>query len=682
MVRKTLLGLFLVTLALTLTWLAGGQQAVQAQPTPDGEPPLKLPRPPMVHPLDPLTADEIEAATAILKASGRFPDNVYFPTIALNEPPKDDVLNFSPAAPVRREAYVEVYDLPGNHVWEAIVDVRHGELLKVTERPGVQPAFFDSESQMITSTVMADTRWQTALQRRGITDFSKVYLDIWTGGDLPIPNAPAGARIMRVLSFYRGDDPNPYDRPVEGVVALVDMNSLQVIEVIDSGVRPLPTDSGSVPPEQQRPPVKPLRVDQPDGASFTLSGHEVRWQNWRFRYALHPREGLVLYTVGYEDHGRLRPILYRGSVSEIFVPYGLPDGNWAWRSAFDAGEWGLGRLVDELTPGADVPAHATLRDEVLADDVGGWWTAPNAVAIYERDGGVLWKRVDPETYEADTRLARDLVVYSSSTIGNYTYGFSWIFHQDGSLDVQVDLTGTLLLRGVVTHDEGDEYGTLVADNVSAPNHQHFFSFRLDFDVDGSSNSLMEMNAQSVPPDPRNTFGNAWEVSETMLETERAAQRDLNPLTHRVWKVINPSVTTSLGHHPGYALAPGENGVPYAAPTFPPRLAAGFVEHPLWATRYAPDQMNAAGPYPNQGRPGEGLPEWAADDGSLVNTDLVVWYTLGVTHSPEPEEYPVMNSHHTGFHLMPDGFFTRNPALDVPPLAGDAGLKAPRSRGRR
>ncbi len=42
-----------------------------------------------------------------------------------------------------------------------------------------------------------------------------------------------------------------------------------------------------------------------------MNGQEVRWQKWRFRFGVHPREGLVVYTVGYEDNGRVRPILYR-----------------------------------------------------------------------------------------------------------------------------------------------------------------------------------------------------------------------------------------------------------------------------------------------------------------------------------------------------------------------------------
>jgi primary-amine oxidase len=48
-----------------------------------------------------------------------------------------------------------------------------------------------------------------------------------------------------------------------------------------------------------------------------------------------------------------------------------------------------------------------------------------------------------------------------------------------------------------------------------------------------------------------------------------------------------------------------------------------------------------------------------------NTDVVVWYTFGVTHIPRPEEWPVMPVHRTAFKLLPVSFFSRSPALDVP-----------------
>ena len=41
------------------------------------------------------------------------------------------------------------------------------------------------------------------------------------------------------------------------------------------------------------------------------------------------------------------------------------------------------------------------------------------------------------------------------------------------------------------------------------------------------------------------------------------------------------------------------------------------------------------------------------------------FALETTHLPRPEEWPVMPVHRLGFRLVPNGFFARNPALDVP-----------------
>jgi primary-amine oxidase len=83
------------------------------------------------------------------------------------------------------------------------------------------------------------------------------------------------------------------------------------------------------------------------------------------------------------------------------------------------------------------------------------------------------------------------------------------------------------------------------------------------------------------------------------------------------------------------------------------------------TRYRDSEMYAAGVYPNQSLGGGGLASWAANNESIVDQDVVLWYTMGVTHIPRPEEWPVMPVTHVGFKLIPAGFFARNPALDVP-----------------
>jgi primary-amine oxidase len=124
---------------------------------------------------------------------------------------------------------------------------------------------------------------------------------------------------------------------------------------------------------------------------------------------------------------------------------------------------------------------------------------------------------------------------------------------------------------------------------------------------------------------------------------------------------------ALGEPTGFALIPGENALPYVHPDAAVRRRAGFIEHPVWFTRFKADEMNAAGPYPNQSAPGQGLLQWASDHESLDRTDSVLWYTFAVTHIPRPEEWPIMPAHVAGFKLVPVSFFSQNPSLDLPRL---------------
>ena len=168
------------------------------------------------------------------------------------------------------------------------------------------------------------------MKRRGINP-DDVYLDVWAPGDVLLPKVKAGTRLLRALSFFRGSLPNPYDRPIEGVVVTMDMNKMQVVDFVDTGTRPVKTTlSGSS--GTTRTGLQPLVVTQPNGPSFQINGNAVTWQNWHFRVGYNSREGLVLYQIGYEQNHVVRPIIYRMGLDEIYVPYALPDPNWAWRT--------------------------------------------------------------------------------------------------------------------------------------------------------------------------------------------------------------------------------------------------------------------------------------------------------------------------------------------------------------
>jgi primary-amine oxidase len=298
-------------------------------------------------------------------------------------------------------------------------------------------------------------------------------------------------------------------------------------------------------------------------------------------------------------------------------------------------------------------------DAVVAAESGEPRTIRGAVALFERDTRVVWK------HGSDARRGRDLVLFYSSEAGNYEYGFEWIFHQDGSLEMRVLLTGIMSVKGVAdrVHDPG---GHLVAKNLSAIHHQHFFNFRLDLDVDGTANRLIEMNSVSVPAGPRNPYGGAFTMQETTLATERQAQRHLNLESSRRWIVVNPSMTNALGQPTGFALLPGENALPLLLPESWVRKRAGFLNSHVWATPYNDAERYAAGDYPYQSKTADGLARWTAADRRIDNRDLVLWYTMGITHNPRPEDWPVMPVHEAGFKLVPWGFFARNPAMDLPP----------------
>jgi primary-amine oxidase len=191
-------------------------------------------------------------------------------------------------------------------------------------------------------------------------------------------------------------------------------------------------------------------------------------------------------------------------------------------------------------------------------------------------------------------------------------------------------------------------------------------------VDGQNNSIREMNTRALAAGAGNPSLTGMSMEETDLQSERKAQRSMDAQTARTWQILNTGAQNSLGHHTSYILVPGSNSTPYAAVASQVRKRAAFINNHFWATRYNPAEMNAAGDYPNQSAGGDGLPRWTAGDESLANQDLVVWYTLGITHIPRPEEWPVMPMTHLGFRMIPGGFFARNPALDVPGNPGNTG----------
>jgi primary-amine oxidase len=654
---------------------------------------------PGMHPLEPLRASEHRVAydavrTHFIDTAALPDDTLLFPYIALREPAKALVRSWGGGHDFPRHALVHVLHPPSNRTWVATVDLFTGILTKLELAPaGTQPAVTAEEFVIADELVHAHEPWVQAMRKRGVEP-EDVYVDVWAPGDQELPAAvvarmPFGerTRILRALAFLRGApvddyDPenpqNPYARPIEGVVVTIDMNHRRVVHMTDTVVRPVISDSGNA--ETRRTGLEPIRVLQPQGAGFKVQGHRVQWQNWQFFVVLHPREGIVLYDVRYRDGERLRPVAYRLALSEIYVPYGSSDPNWSWRSAFDVGEYNLGAYAQTLEPNRDVPEHAYFFDAVFGSDTGptednptGSWEYPDTIGMYERDAGILWTRTDPSNAERDTRGRRELVVTWNAWIGNYIYAFDWIFGQDGAIEVKVHLNGATLNRGVNhgLYDEDEaEMAPLVGVDaagvrVAAPNHQHFFSFRLDLDIDGVENAVSETDVRPInAPGSKNAFG----PHETKLLLE--AFRDADPFHSRHWEVSSVSAENAVGGHTAYAIESNAIARPLSDNDYEPLTRAAFAKHAFWVTRFRDDELYAAGDFPNQGKGRSGLMAFVSPAETLggdAGADIVAWHTIGMTHVPRPEDYPVMPAETIGFRLVPHGFFDRNPALDAQEL---------------
>jgi primary-amine oxidase len=604
-----------------------------------------------IHPLDPLSATEIAAATQALTKAGRMPASTRVVTIELAEPGK------STKAPPRIARAV-LYDWVSGVTTELTIDLQSRTVSAPATVATGDPPARRVVINRATEIALGDRRVVQALVRHGVTPDRVTFLGgLSEGGRL----TRRGSAVPLFVSPFVWDGIGNATE-VDGLDLRVDLASGVVEELLDSprGAPARPQAARNPEPAPARP-LQALVVSQPNGPSFRIRGSEIEWDRWRLHFAVHPRRGLEVFDVAIVDGARTRPVLYRAGLSELITPYGDPEYvSWYPRDAGDYGMTVYSAARASAIVGADAPANAVFAPVVFADDRGRAVTIPRAVAIYERDGGVLWR------HSGRTLRARQLVLSGYSTVDNYDYLFHWVFSQDGAIDVQVQLTGVMNVKPVRTardtaHADDDTMFThLVAPGVSAPNHQHFFNWRLDFDVDGESNRVLELNTANAQPVLRDRVGEWFGMGRSTLKTELNARRDVDLATARRWMVTSTGRTNALGQQTGYALVPGENAPPFQAPNSGPRRTAAFLDHQLWVTLFDPRQMYASGEWVNLRREREGVATWSAADRPIVDRDVVLWYTFSVLHLPRPEDWPVMPAHTAGFRLVPVGFFASNP----------------------
>ncbi len=628
---------------------------------------------PAQHPLDPLSWEEYWTVTKTLHEAGHYEGSI-ITSVNLQEPVKDAVLKWKTGRAIPRSAQVIVRQ--EEKTFRAIVDLSKGTLTEWTLLEGIQPMWSGSDYGTMEDDLKSHPDVVAALERRGYDDLTFISSVTLPLGNFGIPEEQ-GRRIGHVVFMdYRGEQMG-WHREIAGLVAVVDLNSKEIIRIDDEVAVPAPEvsmnyDRATIGPAREVP--GPLFVQQPNGPGFKVDGHFVEWQNWRFHVKPDVRLGMIISSVTYQDGDDTRSVLYQGNLSEIFVPYMDPEIGWYNKNYIDSGEYSDGGLIKPMMANVDCPPHTHYLDAIFGNSQGRPFQQSRMIGIFEREpGDPSWRHYKgPDEGGPDGRKKRDLVVRCAAVLANYDYIFDWVFQQDGSIVARIGATGMVAVKQVAEtsvdqsiNGDPSAYGRMVDERVVGVNHDHFFNFRIDLDVDGTENSLSidKLRVQRLPEDhPRRSV---WTAQSHVAQTESQAKMNINLEKPAMWRFISSDRKSKVGYPTSYRIKPGMTGAPLFSDDDYPRLRAGFIDHHLWVTPYEPDELYAAGEFPTLSTPGMGLPAWTKNDRSIADTDIVAWYTMGMHHVVRAEDWPVMPVAWHSFEIRPFDFFDRNPALDLP-----------------
>lgn len=347
------------------------------------------------HPLDPLDPSEINQIRQIIQKShiGTVPNLVYH-FLDLEEPEKNDVIkclssnNHNGFFPYRRakavvraraQTHELVVDLATNSVTSDHIYTGHG----------YPPSTF-SEFIRAGRLALSDPRFKASVSKRGLNLSEVTCLPFtmgWFGENNP-------KRAVRVSCFYRGGTTNVFSRPIQGIIIIVDIESMQISKYIDKYRATLPRAKGTDFQSSSQKPNSTTPCNE-TRTGFTIKGHNVRWENWEFHVGFNARAGVIISTASIIDGKNLRSVLYRGHVSETFVPYMDPTSEWYYRTFMDIGEFGFGRSASSLVPQTDCPENAKYIDGYMVGPDGQAQEVPNAICIFERySGDIAWRHTE------------------------------------------------------------------------------------------------------------------------------------------------------------------------------------------------------------------------------------------------------------------------------------------------
>ena len=192
---------------------------------------------------------ELNEIVSILVESGRLDRSSRIARTSVVTPPKN-------GAQFRR-GRVTILDSSGTH--EAEVDLKQNIVTRWSPVEKGRAPVLSAEWARASAALKSDKRWQQAMAKRGYFRFDDIFCEALSAGYFP-DRASAQRRVLR-LPCYDISDATPliYGRPIEGLIATVDAQTGEVIELLDEGVIPVPAP---VPQPCCRRPPRPALPGQ------------------------------------------------------------------------------------------------------------------------------------------------------------------------------------------------------------------------------------------------------------------------------------------------------------------------------------------------------------------------------------------------------------------------------------
>ncbi len=355
--------------------------------------------------------------------------------------------------------------------------------------------------------------------------------------------------------------------------------------------------------------------------------------NWR------AQEGIVFHDINYKSPlGISKTVLKEAALAELHVNYDH-GSNWY----LDVSGEGMG--INMLDLGNNDCEAGTLYSHAFSvNDV----------------RQVLCKSLHTHKYswrdENKQASSESLELFSVSHIGEYEYIPKWVFHDNGEIEIAVGATGQL--QNLTMNPSFDIFGWNVRPVDENPqyalSHTHNYWFRLDFDLDGPMNDVVEVVDFPQKELFLNVAGQGvlhqeWtEIVRTDVVTETTSV--MSPENYRVWRVRDDVSVNADGHPISYRLDPTT------------QIIYRGTDDEFWATAdlYITD-FDACERLlvnnPTTDGCAANVVEYITDTQTI--TDPVLWYSASFHHWARNEDEPYMPIHWEGFHLVPHDWTAEN-----------------------